>query len=248
MKRMCLIVFFALSTLGSTGCVMFHCGAMVKQYVAPNVVPTFFPHFALYHAMIEESSWREKKSFEWDYIPAYFFVFGLIPAGSLFFDTVLFPVNLSVVAFSDTTYHPFSIEKVNDRAWRFTWCGVSYSAWHIHPLILTVKQGAITLQDETGEYPQSYRLTTTEAETTYGGRPWPVTPGKPQVLPLLLASSSMESSSPRIPLRDESGNPRRVLYFKAFTLNVSEDFVGEITFEGRTITYTERGEATFRLH
>ena len=141
---------------------------------------------------------------------------------------------------------------MNDRAWRFTWCGVNYSAWHVHPLTLTVKQGAITLQEETKEHskssPQFYCLTTKEAETTYGGKSWPVTPGKPQILPLLLASSSMESSSPRIPLRDESGNPRRVLYFKAFTLNVSEDFVGEITFEGRTITYTERGEATFRLH
>ncbi|MGN0885566.1 MAG: hypothetical protein ACI4RT_01085, partial [Candidatus Spyradenecus sp.] len=127
-----------------------------------------------------------------------------------------------------------------DRAWRFTWCGVNYSAWYVHPLTLTVKQGSITLQEETKEYPQSYRLTTKEAETTYGGKSWPVTPGKLQVLPLLLTSSSMNSSSPKIPLKDESGTPRRVLYLEAFTLSVSEDFVGEIIFEGNTITYAER--------
>lgn len=84
MRRICLIIFLFWGVLAGSGCVMFHGAAMVKQYVTPNVVPTFFPHLALCHAMIQEGSYYGDNSFDCGDIPAYFFAFGLIPVSSLF--------------------------------------------------------------------------------------------------------------------------------------------------------------------
>ena len=253
MRKIWLILGLLFCMMWESGCVAFHLGALAKQCFAPRVVPCLFPQISFWHVLAKdvpcgnvcESATSNHHALE-TYLGETLAWTAL--GGAVVLDVALLPLNTGIVLFSGTSYHPFTVERVDERSWRFTWHGENFSTWEVHPIRMMVLQGSVTIREYRRKEllwlnsdPYCYRqmLNTASFGVEKGWhRQWEIPAQSEQEILVLLSRPKIECSRPRFAVLDTNKQWIKAdFYGDGFDVVLSEDFIGTVSFEETIIEW-----------